>query len=305
MLRWRLLAAAVILAVVLGLIWLDWGYNFGRPGLWLAPLALVVTLLAAGEMRAMLAQGGWPLRRWVVYLGTGLVAAAACVPMLFEVYPPGCPMGKLGLPAAGLAAGLILAFWREMAVYSQPGKSVVNVALATFVMAYVGLLMSFLIQLRLLGNNEWGMIALLSTIVVVKVSDTGAYTFGRIFGRTKLIPRLSPGKTVAGAVGGLASACFGSWLVLNVIAVRLIPGAPPAPPLAWVAFGLLVGVAGMAGDLAESLIKRDLGAKDSSVWLPGLGGVLDVVDSILLAAPVAYLAWVGKLVGPQSVLLTW
>ena len=67
-------------------------------------------------------------------------------------------------------------------------------------------------------------------------------------------------------------------------------------PTAWLAYGVIIGVVGLLGDLAESLIKRDLGRKDSSAWMPGFGGVLDLLDSILFAAPVAYLCWVAGLV---------
>jgi phosphatidate cytidylyltransferase len=70
-----------------------------------------------------------------------------------------------------------------------------------------------------------------------------------------------------------------------------------APWWGWIAFGVIVGIAGMIGDLAESLFKRDMGRKDSSNWLPGFGGVLDIVDSLLIAAPVAYLCWILKIAG--------
>jgi phosphatidate cytidylyltransferase len=79
--------------------------------------------------------------------------------------------------------------------------------------------------------------------------------------------------------------------------MRPAPNIAAAPAWGWLAYGLIVGVAGMLGDLAESLIKRDLGRKDSSDWMPGFGGVLDVLDSILFAAPVAYLCWALGLVG--------
>ncbi|HEY2826642.1 MAG TPA: phosphatidate cytidylyltransferase, partial [Pirellulales bacterium] len=138
---------------------------------------------------------------------------------------------------------------------------------------------------------------LLSLIVVVKMGDPGAITVGSLFGRHKMAPKLSPGKTWEGAGGAMLFAVGGSWVVFHLLRPRLISGEIPAPALwQWICYGLLVGVAGMLGDLAESLLKRDAGQKNSSAWMPGLGGVLDVLDSILFAAPVAYLCWAAGLV---------
>jgi len=157
----------------------------------------------------------------------------------------------------------------------------------------VGVLFSFLIQLRLM----WGIGALASLIIVVKMGDTGAYTVGRLIGRRKMAPVLSPGKTIEGAVGALAFACFGAYAAFQWLVPALATGEGHASTAwGWLPFGLLVGLTGLFGDLAESLIKRDAGCKDSSRWLPGFGGVLDIFDSILFAAPVAWLCWAMGLV---------
>ena len=108
-----------------------------------------------------------------------------------------------------------------------------------------------------------------------------------------MAPLISPGKTIEGALGALCFACLASWIMI----CRVLPRANPGPWWGWIAFGLLVGAAGMVGDLAESLLKRDVGRKDSSNWLPGFGGVLDIVDSLLLSAPVAWFCWASGLVG--------
>jgi phosphatidate cytidylyltransferase len=126
---------------------------------------------------------------------------------------------------------------------------------------------------------------------VVKMSDVGAYTVGRLAGRHKLAPVLSPGKTIEGALGGLLFACLGSWIALRWVLPAMTGAVAVYSNWGWLVYGLLVGLAGILGDLAESLIKRDVGRKDSSDWLPGFGGVLDMLDSVLLAAPVAYLCW--------------
>jgi phosphatidate cytidylyltransferase len=117
------------------------------------------------------------------------------------------------------------------------------------------------------------------------MGDTGAYFTGRLLGRHKMAPVLSPKKTWEGAAGGMVAA------VLTALGINAL--GPVLHPLAAVGFGLTVGIAGLLGDLAESLIKRDCQQKDASQIMPGFGGVLDVVDAIIFAGPVAYawLAW--------------
>ena len=136
-------------------------------------------------------------------------------------------------------------------------------------------------------------------IIVVKATDIGAYTTGRLFGRRKLAPTLSPGKTWEGAIGGLIFAVIGSMLALGPLAESLDVEITRSG-ITWltiaVIYGLVVGAAGVFGDLAESMLKRDAGVKDSSEWLLGFGGVLDLLDSLLLAAPVAYVFWVSGLI---------
>ena len=127
-----------------------------------------------------------------------------------------------------------------------------------------------------------GSVALALAIFVPKGCDIGAYFTGRLIGRHRMTPVLSPKKTWEGAAGGLA---FAVAIAFALNAFRpVIPGGTAGI----VGFGLTVGLAGMLGDLAESLIKRDCERKDASQAVPGFGGVLDVVDSILFAAPVAY-----------------
>jgi phosphatidate cytidylyltransferase len=190
---------------------------------------------------------------------------------------------------------VLAAFVGEMARYERPGRVIVRIGLATLCFVYVGMLLSFVVQLRQLGDNRSGMAALVSIIAVVKMGDTGAYTVGRLIGRHKMAPVLSPGKTWEGAIGAVLFAILGSWIVF-----RLLPfdrtTASASLDWGWVVYGIIVGIAGLIGDLAESLIKRDAGCKDSSPWMPGFGGILDVLDSILFAAPVAWILWVCRLV---------
>ncbi len=153
-----------------------------------------------------------------------------------------------------------------------------------------------------MGVGNWGLAALLTTIAVTKSTDAGAYFSGKTLGKHKLIPRLSPGKTREGAVGGILTAtivAFGclQWLFPAVAGAAAGPVATPSIPgidqPLWGALvlGPLLALTGMVGDLAESLIKRDSGAKDSGNWLPGLGGVWDVTDSLIAAVMPAFLCF--------------
>jgi phosphatidate cytidylyltransferase len=132
-----------------------------------------------------------------------------------------------------------------------------------------------------------GTILVMFPIAVTWATDTGAYAFGRMFGKHKLIPAVSPAKTVEGAVGGLVVAVLGAWIYAQFL---LKPFAQLGlSPTGIVIFGIAIGVVGQLGDLAESLLKRDAGVKDSSRLLPGHGGILDRFDSLLFVLPVAFL----------------
>jgi phosphatidate cytidylyltransferase len=131
-----------------------------------------------------------------------------------------------------------------------------------------------------------GGLLLLLPLLLTWASDIGAFFIGRAFGRRKLMPSVSPGKTLAGAVGGVAATMLVGWLYARFVLT-------PATQLAFVkggvlAFAFLISVAAQIGDLAESLLKREAGMKDSSHLIPGHGGVLDRFDSLLFVLPVAY-----------------
>ncbi|MDA1053125.1 MAG: phosphatidate cytidylyltransferase [Planctomycetota bacterium] len=301
MLRWRLIFAAIIIAPLVGLVVADFHYNFGAPGILLAPIGLAAGLLAAREILDMLRGKGHDPVAWPVYLGITLIFLAACAPLGWQLakveYPADCPLGKLGWPLAAAALAVGLVFVGEMMRYKEPGGVIVNVALGMFATLYIGLLLVFVVELRFFDTNERGMAAFVSLLFVAKLSDTGAYFCGKSFGRHKLAPRLSPGKTVEGAIGGIAVACLASWVFFQFIAPKILgASATPSPLWGVLFYGAIVAVAGILGDLSESLLKRDLERKDSSSWLPGLGGVLDILDSILAAAPPAFVCWAAGIV---------
>jgi phosphatidate cytidylyltransferase len=299
MLRWRLLLGAALIAALVGLCWLD--HRACLPGTWLMPVVAILTVLATGEIIEFLAAAQMRPVSWIVHLGNLLLLAGNWLPVLLagqQGTAEGALAGCLKGCSLVLALAVLALFLGEMRRYEKPGGATANLAAGVFALVYVGLLFSFVVQLRL----AWGIGALASLLIVVKMGDTGAYTVGRLFGRHKMAPVLSPGKTVEGAVGALAFSLVGAWatprwlLPLTGVGPRIVAEGHP-PWWGWIVFGLLVGAAGMAGDLAESLLKRDARRKDSSSWMPGFGGVLDLLDSVLVAAPVAYACWALGLMG--------
>ena len=205
------------------------------------------------------------------------------------VYDPMFPVHALAWPLLTYAAVVMFTFIVQSAQFEKPGATMATIAGTLLAVSYVGLLGSFLLQMRWLDGPYHGLVPLAYLITTAKGADTGAYTLGRIAGRHKLWPRLSPNKTVEGALGGLLFAVGGA-LLIGAIARHLLH----VPVLSWsraVAFGLVVGSAAQLGDLMESMIKRDCDRKDASAAVPGFGGVLDVLDSLLFAGPVAFGFW--------------
>ena len=146
---------------------------------------------------------------------------------------------------------------------------------------YVGIPLGALVIIR----AETGPAAIAWLIAVIAISDTAQYYAGTTFGRRKLAPVISPGKTIEGAIGGLVAAP----LVGAALAGFVGNGATFTSAGAAAGLALILALFGIAGDLFESLLKRSAGAKDSSTLIPGHGGVLDRIDAYLFAAPVMYL----------------
>ncbi len=299
----RLFLGTLFIAALFGLCWVD--YQALRPGIFLVPLAAVLSLLGAGELLAMFHHRGQRPQPLVTYSGVLITVLAAGMPMLVPSQFGGISVGSLGWLMIGVTAAFLLATVAELRSFAALGAATMNLALTTLTILYVGGLMGFLVQLRLLSGPPWGsdgrsgMLALVSLIATVKMSDIGQYTVGRLIGRHKLAPAVSPGKTWEGAVGGIIFAIVGAWILFRWGANWIVGDAgEPEGPVAILGFAVAVAVAGMVGDLAESMLKRDAGVKDSSTWMPGFGGVLDLLDSLLGAAPVAYLFWALRWVGP-------
>jgi phosphatidate cytidylyltransferase len=210
------------------------------------------------------------------------VQATGARPPLAPLLAGGAAMGVVAwfwgadaLSLALLVTVLALLVWR---LADGPAGYQRDTAAGTLIVVYVPFLAGFAVLLAAPPDGHW---RVLVTLAVVVLTDTGGYAAGVFFGRRPLAPSVSPKKSWEGLTGSLLAAAAG-----GAIGLPLLFGA------AWWAgalFGLVVAGAAVLGDLAESMLKRDLGVKDMSELLPGHGGLMDRLDSVLFAAPTAYL----------------
>ncbi len=274
---------AILIALALGVLLLDQHFAPWYP--FLLVLVLLLALAGCYELLHLLGPDR-QLPGGLCYAGVSLVILANWAAVLFQRSDmPPQPWPWVAIVFAGV---ILTAFLTEMSRFQEPGESVMRIALVVWLVGYLGLLACFFVQLRWIPDHDAvprGTIALALAIFVPKMGDTGAYFTGRLLGKHKMSPVLSPKKTWEGAAGGMVAA------ILTAVGINGL--GPVLLPLAAVGFGLTVGITGLLGDLAESLIKRDCEKKDASQIMPGFGGVLDVVDAILFAAPVAYL-WLAN-----------
>ncbi len=292
--RQRLLFGPVLIAMLVGLLWLDgWLVGRGMPagvarllghtdgvGNWPAgtivlPIMLALSIWGARELAAILKDEGVVASRRVL----GLAAASG---MLASSIVPAVLPGDVAAACVSTVAALVLAV--SLLYYSKdrdPRGIITAVGGVMLGFVYLGLLFGFVLAIRR-GHSPWVLLWILAT---TKACDIGAYFTGKAIGRHKLIPWLSPGKTWEGLGGGIALAAG-----VGAIGLWLLREHDGATVEIW--HGLVVGAAcavvGQLGDLVMSLFKRDAGIKDSGHTLPGFGGILDVLDSPLLVAPIAF-----------------
>ena len=278
--------------------WLGTEEKLGRPGLILCLLGIIVVGMAASELAHMFANVANSINHHVVVGASILMTAVAFMPVLWDDQPVNCPLGHFGWALSGVVLATVLVFLNEMRAFDSTlaaakGEVIDRLARCVLVLVYLAMLFGFLVPHRLLqSNNGLGLVAIIALISTVKLSDSFAYFVGKSYGTIKLAPKLSPGKTLQGSLGALVGGCIAAAIVVYLVAPYIF-GITIAKPWWWfLAYGILVTCAGMVGDLAESLIKRDSNTKDSSSWLPGLGGVLDIIDSMIFAAPVSFFLWI-------------
>lgn len=261
-----------------------------------APVAIAVVWLGGWPLVALLALcsgiAAWELYRMAAVGGTRAfaplgIALSALVPVLVHLHISGrqyTPISAATLLVLGLLAAAI---WLR----GVDGRPLAAVSITLMGVLYTGVMLSFGYALRYFPyvdptSRAAGTAVVALPLLLTWASDTGAYFAGRALGRRKLIPSVSPGKTVAGAVGALVVTVLVSWLYSRHV---LRPHAQLAfSPIGAIVFGLVVSVAAQVGDLVESLLKREAGVKDSSRIIPGHGGVLDRFDSLFFVLPIAY-----------------
>lgn len=267
----RLTVAPAVLATVVGLLW--WHDRSGSS----APTDVVLLLLGAGaawETATMLgAAGRGPARSTAVLFSAALAGLGLLAPD-----DPGLRASARSLL---LALAVLVAFAGHFRAVRDGD---LDRLLATlFPVVYVGYLLGLL---REVGDGPAGARCILFVVVASKASDIGGWVVGKAIGRHKMLPSVSPGKTWEGTAGGLAFSIGAALLVLQLTGP--LPGLAERPAEA-AALGLLLGVASILAGLTQSALKRRCGVKDSSTLLPEMGGLLDMVDSLLLAAPAALL----------------
>lgn len=293
--RERLIVGPILIALVIGLAWLDdvldrslaqgwWPTPLAEagtlpPGLIIVPLLVIIIALACGELQSMLASKGVRVGRFTLVTSALLGLACWLLPLLPYAWA-GARAISPTLAAASLAFGMASYLRRKSpeGVLAATGASLI-----AFV--YLGLLPGFLLGIRV----ESGVAVLVWTVLVVKSCDIGALFTGKAIGRHKLIPWLSPGKTWEGLIGGMATSA-----VIAFVGAYGLAAVGSAPAWPWPAFalaGALAGGLGQLGDLVKSSFKRDAAIKDSGRIIPGMGGVIDVIDSPMFVAPFAYWAF--------------
>ena len=284
MLRKRLIASFFMITPVLIVMWLDTRVHFGHPGIWSIPIITLASVVIASELMAMTRERTVGATPWAAYLGCVLCNLAVVTPELVGV------TDRWLAVSFALCLAIGAAFGNELVRFDGERPATKRIALTMLVVLYSGWLLCFLTSTRIELGNESGMLALFSILFIIKMSDAGAYFVGKNLGKNKLAPLLSPGKTIEGPFGGIAAAVLAAWLVFAIIQPQVLPVSNVNWPAVF-GYAVSICLCGVVGDLSESLIERDMGCKDSSGWLPGLGGIMDTADSVLFAAPVAYLWW--------------
>ena len=252
----RVLSALVLLPIIVAIVWL-------QPPIATLILVEIVLVLACVEYVRLVGQRGHRI---------------AIVPVTVAVLATCAAQAERSAELVLMAAVLVCA---SAAVAAQrPGADALgDAAVALFAPLYLALPLGAIAELRFAEGA--GVVLLL--LAVVMASDTAQYYGGRLLGRHLLAPVISPKKTVEGAIVGL----FAGVAALVILGRWALPGAPP---LALVIVGFAIAAAGIVGDLFESVLKRGAGVKDASGLIPGHGGMLDRIDSLLFAAPVYYAA---------------
>jgi len=283
--RRRITFGLTMLAVLGGLMVLDHRLHKGY-GL-AAVIALCMTL-GVREMLRLL-EGLGP----VCWRGPATLTALVLVFWQLGTYEGSERLASLGDPALLVLLGFVMALFASGLAHAPSSARLASYVRTSFAVVYVLGLGSFALKLRYVGDVlpgryrslDLGYWAVLYAILVAKGTDIGAFFIGRWFGRRKMIPWISPGKTMAGGAGALLAGVL--------VTLGFCWWSPLGQVIAWpvgICLGILLALWTIVGDLVESMIKRSAAVKDSGRLVPEFGGVLDIIDSILFVLPVVYVA---------------
>jgi phosphatidate cytidylyltransferase len=268
----RILSALLAFGVTLVVLWV------GLP--LLAPGYLFLCFVAIQEYTALVGLRGIPIRKRSLWVATVLTLPAS-LPITY----PGMQQLVAGVSWREALIGLVALYLVALELANPNENSLQAVVFSLFGYLYIPWFFGFVITLRYTPDPVLGLWYIMLPALAVVATDVGAFTFGSLFGRRKLAPSVSPNKTVEGSIGGLVLAVTVVSGVLFLLEdhtglhVNVYDG---------LLFSLLVSSSAQLGDLFESLLKRWAGVKDAGVFLPGHGGVLDRIDSMIVALPMTY-----------------
>lgn len=255
----RVATGAVLIPIIVAIIF------YAGPS-WILAVSAVIAVLALIEFNALVRVE----KRDRAFDWLGTISGAILVPAVYFLGPV--------LLAPVLIALVFLFFFYSIIAPRTLGDSSLDTAHKALGLLYIALPISFITPLSALPQGQWWLLFLL---VVVWVNDTGAYFAGRTLGRHKLSPEISPKKTIEGAIGGVMGGVIAAFAFAHLAGLGL--NLPEA-----FALSAAIGVIAIVGDLAESVLKRSAGVKDSGAIIPGHGGMLDRIDSLLFTIPFLY-----------------
>jgi len=296
MLKYRLIFGPILIAALLGVFYLDfWLAQHGWPkGVAMLAVAGVAVGMAGVEFAHFLKAKGF-----AVTTPTVMVAALiGLVSLPLSLWEPqltaGCaffkPVGNAWqhVPASAIAMFFLWTMFRHAQRTRSPEGALQVGGAVVLSAVYLGVLTGFLILLRI----DFGIPCAIAIILTTKACDIGAYFTGRAIGKNKLIPWISPGKTREGLAGGVVFSALVAVGFQQITLPNSVLGGgqilPVCCPITAAVFGAALAVLGQGGDLLASMFKRDAGVKDSGSSLPGFGGLIDVLDSPIAIAPIAY-----------------
>ena len=271
-LKTRILIGSAMLALFFSILYLD---HFFSTDIFIALISLFIGSVGLLEFYKMArGEGVSPFR----------ISGLICGILIFLnvwLSVRGEQTDSFNLLNTGILVILLFIVFLVQGFRGNLSEALKNISVTILGVLYVFFLLSFSMALyHIPGGN--GVFDFLFVVLISKVADIGGYLFGRKYGKHKLSPNISPKKSVEGLIFGLVLSVVVAWVLCSLTGKWIVSWQWITP------FALIVSMAGVFGDLAESLLKRGVNVKDSGNYIPEFGGVLDVIDSLLVSVPVAY-----------------